>query len=198
MPAAAVTGIAAVATQDDPLFILAGGACATALLWVGWTLLRGMRTARTLLHPRSGSRVLAAIREQRPHALEADPTLVHLEYAADVDERGDIVVWEFLPVPLGVSAQELPPGWQFVPGRPNHIAVVSRRATIDRASTVDSAEAVVKWQEWAAQAERAAAATACRQAEEAQAAVDELDAVSPEVLRALIPGRSDATVRPGT
>lgn len=187
-PAAAISGSVAIATYDAAISLVAGVIAAVAGLWTFWSLRNGVKLARHRLRPATISSPLEAVRASRPHAIDADPAIVHVEYAVDVDDRGDLALWQFLPVPYGVTAEELPAGCQLVGGRPNYVASKLRRIEIDRHSTANSAAAIVDWQERAAAMEREAILTARRDADAVDPA-DQLDFVSAELLRSLIPGR---------
>jgi hypothetical protein len=100
---------------------------------------------------------LRAVREARPHAGDADPDVVHDEYAVTAEDDGWLLTWRFRALSLGEHAGD---DEVEVPGRPCYAAQAISERRFDAHDAARAAEQLVVAQEDAAAREAAAAAAA--------------------------------------
>jgi hypothetical protein len=127
---------------------------------------------------------LGRVRARRPHAYDADPQLVHDEYAIAVGEGGRLVMWRFTP--LGAE-DPVDPGAREIGGRPRYAALPVEETRFDPRDVALAAEQLAAAQQNAAVREAAAIETA-RTRHAAQEAASELSAETEstgEALRAV-------------
>jgi hypothetical protein len=157
--AALVGGSVATAATDFDLWAVAGTFAALVALWI---VLRVTLEATVVIwrfsRPWDERSELGTVCARRPHAGEADPELVHPEFAVTVEETGQLLVWRFRPLAVMEVARE---GEVLVPGRPRYAADVVEERPLDP-DPARAAEALAETQERAAQLE-AEAREAARQ-----------------------------------
>lgn len=129
------------------------------------------RRWRSLLHRHDESE-LGRVRAQRPHASDADPRLVHDEYAIAVADGGRLVMWRFTPL---LADQGPEPGAVLVDGRPRYGAMTAEETRFDPRDVALAAEQLADAQRNAAVRE-AAAIESAKQREAAEEAASELAA----------------------
>jgi hypothetical protein len=124
---------------------------------------------------------LGRVRARRPHAAEADPEVVHDEYAVAVDDGGELVTWRFTPL---AATAEAPEGTVLVRGTPCHAAEVAGTRPFAPADAALASEQLADAQAQAAELE-AAAAQAVRERLLDRAGVAELAAEARSTAEAL-------------
>lgn len=101
--------------------------------------------SRTLGWDQGGT--LRSVREQRPHAVDADPDLAHDEFAVTVEETGEFWVWRY----RALHVDELPTGDEvLVPGRPQWAAKVVDGVSFSGADAASAAGQLAEAQQRAA------------------------------------------------
>jgi hypothetical protein len=153
----ATLAAAAALVDGAPGLLVAVAALVTAvaLAWTAWTTAVAVQVIRRRAadwHADPGE--LGRVRARRPHAAEADPDLLHDEFAVAVEDGGALVLWRFAPLLATATA---PPGTQLVRGTPCYAAAAVQRTPCAPAGTARAAERLAAAQQAAAEREAAAA-----------------------------------------
>jgi hypothetical protein len=139
----------------DPILLTAGLLVAAAVLvrtlWI--TFNAALIIGNRIRDWEESDHELDAVRRRRPHAADADPELVHAEYAVAVGEHGDLVTYRFKPL---AANQEAPSRAQLLTGKPRYAAFDVGASPYDPVDAARAAEQLAEAQERAAALERAA------------------------------------------
>jgi hypothetical protein len=92
---------------------------------------------------------LGTVRLRRPHAAEADGSVLHDEFAVTVEDTGHLYVWRYTPLAV---MDDAPAGEVVVPGRPRYAAAVVEQRPLDP-DPAPAAEQLAEMQALAAQYE---------------------------------------------
>jgi hypothetical protein len=141
----------------DPGLVLADVATVLVAVWTVWVTLAGVRIIRARTAEWRGPErsELARIRERRPHAGDADPTVAHDEYAVGVGDRGELITWRFRPL---AAYEQTEAGEALLRGTPRYAAAEAGRTAHDARDAGLAAEQLSDAQAAAADRERSAIA----------------------------------------
>ncbi len=147
---AVATGVATALTDEVAYAVLGLVVLAFVLaavgLWVGVATVYVRRLVRQWDRPSE----LRTVRERRPHAGDADPALLHDEFAVLVHDAGRLQLWRFRPLGFGRRARR---GERLVPGIPQHSALLVDERTFDGSDVAVAAEQLADAQREAAERE---------------------------------------------
>lgn len=114
---------------------------------------------------------LRSVREQRPHAVDAEPDLAHDEFAATVEDESELWIWRYRSLRAGEGPRT---GEVLVPGRPQWTATVVESVAFDGRDAAAAAAQLVAVQQRAAALESDARART-RVLNDAAVRADELE-----------------------
>jgi hypothetical protein len=136
------------------LLVVGAAAMVSAACYALWTAATGVRMVRANTEEwrRTGGE-LARVRRRRPHAAEADPDVVHTEYAVAVSHDGGLVTFAYHPL---ASYEEAGRGADLIPGVPRYEAFEHSIVEFDPVDAGRAAEQLAEAQDHAARLEAAA------------------------------------------
>jgi hypothetical protein len=130
------------------------------VMWTLWvTLNAALIIANRIRDWEASEDDLAAVRQRRPHAAEADPHLAHTEYAVAVGDFGELVTYRFRPL---AASQTVPAQAQLIKGKPRYAADQVAETPYDAVDAARAAEQLAEAQQHAAALEREAIGRAAR------------------------------------